>query len=108
MPYNIEESAKKLMVGQDDLLTILDFYFTEAFETLDRCHTAMEDGDSETLKRLFHSLKGSSANFRLHDLWELASRMEAWAGTSNLKMIAETLPLFRRELESIVRQVKQE
>lgn len=106
MTYNTGEAAESLMIEERDLLEILEVFFHETTDILLDCDKAFKNGDSGTLKKLFHSLKGSSANFRMNHLSELAARMENGAGSSDWKLIAETMPLFLSELESIQKQAR--
>lgn len=98
MVYDLEKAAADLMVEPDDLAAILDFFFSEALNILSECEAGMKSADFDSLKKLFHSLKGSSSNFRMHGLQDMAARLEEGAAARDLGAIIGLLPAFRQKL----------
>ncbi|MFZ5648722.1 MAG: Hpt domain-containing protein [Bacillota bacterium] len=107
MPYDTKEAAASLMIDEKDLLDILETYVAETLDILADCEKAIKNGDAGTLKNLFHTLKGSAANFRIHDLVDLAVKLENGCKSPDWKIIAEVMPVFKSELELFQRQVRQ-
>lgn len=106
MTYDIEKTASYLMVKPEELVSILEFFFSESLEILTDCETGIRACDFDLLKKSFHSLKGSSSNFRMESLRHLAADLEAGAASNDLAAVSKLLPAFRQELHSIMEQVK--
>jgi len=98
MTYRIDQAASELMIEPEELIAILDCFFEETTEMLSYCDNAVISGNFSALNKMFHALKGSSANFRLHRLRDLAIQLENGAGSADRELVATLLQSFRREL----------
>ena len=106
MTYSVEKAAAELMLEHEDLIEILYFFFGEADKILSQCEKAVEESDFAVLRQLFHSLKGTTANFRMDSLNQMAVTLEKAAQTDNLDLVKGMLPDFTRELNSVREQVE--
>ena len=106
MNYRLEEVADELMLEVEDLKEILEVYFEEAEEILLECETAWEASDIVSLSKLFHTFKGSAANFRMHDLSDLAVLLEKAAKEANLTEVKSLLMNLRKKYDQIKEYVK--
>ena len=101
MDYRLEEVADELMLEVEDLKEILEVYFEEAEEILMECETAWEASDIVSLSKLFHTFKGSAANFRLHDLSDLAVLLEKAAKEADLAELKSLIMSTRKKFDQI-------
>lgn len=106
MTYDIEKAAADLMVEPGELISILEYFFNESNKILSDCEAGIRASDSDLLKKSFHSLKGSSANFRINSLRDLAADLEAGAASGNFAVVSTLVPAFQEELRSIQEQVR--
>ncbi|MFZ5631347.1 MAG: Hpt domain-containing protein [Bacillota bacterium] len=105
MTYDVKKVAAELMVEPEDLIDILKIFFGEAFKILSECEKAVRDSNFDVLKKLFHTLKGTSSNFRMNNLNKLVAAMEKAAKSNDLAHIKDLLPASHKELTSIQEQV---
>ena len=106
MDYNINEVANDLMVEPDDLREVYEAYFIESAEIISEIKTALEDNDSIKLKKMFHSLKGSSANLRMDVVADLARNMEQSAGKNNLDTIRLQMSRVENEISELQQGIR--
>ena len=102
MSENKEEWMQRMvdMLGVDpeDIMEVAEMFYDEIDDELASIRSAYEEGDIETLSRLAHGLKGSSANMGFESISELAKKLEieAKAGAvisfdAQLQLIAEAV-----------------
>ncbi len=80
-------------IGSDTLIDGLASLFLESTPaTLAVIQEAWKDGDSETLKQSFHSLKGSAATLGMMELADMCAGLElTYRTTKNPTVTLETL-----------------
>lgn len=83
--------AEEFMMGPEDLADIFTTYFLETAQMIRDCRSALVSGDVPALVRLGHSIKGSSANLRLEQVFRCALELEDAARGGNLTVIAPSL-----------------
>ena len=104
--YRVEEIAAELMLDPEDLGEVFEAFFDETQEMLLKCEKALKNNDYQTLKKIFHSLKGSSANLRMKTLNELAVALEDGSNSFDQGLIEGSLPDLQKELTFLQEQVK--
>ncbi|MFZ5643628.1 MAG: Hpt domain-containing protein [Bacillota bacterium] len=102
MAYNIKEAAQSLLVEEEELLEILDVFILETSKSLEHCEAALKSKDYEALKKIFHTLKGTSSNFRAVTLSDIAAAMEKTiTSEEDGSHLPDLLAKFRKEFEAM-------
>lgn len=81
--YDLEAAAVKSGLEYEDIKEVLELYFEEADEILNDITAACQNNEEEIIKRLSHSLKGSSSNLSIRNVVHAASQLEELAGTAS-------------------------
>jgi len=68
--------SEELMLDEDQVLHLMRVYSKKMKESLDLLKNAIADGDYKRIGRLAHAIKGSSSNFRIEAIVDLAYAME--------------------------------
>ena len=99
--FNYEESVTRL--GGDGALfdDILDIFLEDAPKLLAQASTSLGSGDSETLERAAHTLKGLSANFAAPTAVEASYAVELLAREHRLQSAAMCFPRLEAELHRL-------
>jgi signal transduction histidine kinase/DNA-binding response OmpR family regulator len=71
--------SKELMLEPAELTMLLNVYLNKMQKLLPELHEAIVKKDYKSIALLAHSVKGSSANFRIEHLQKVASEMEKMA-----------------------------
>lgn len=107
MSYDVEKAASELMIEPSDLTMVLEYFFSEALDIFEEYERALKSSDCKALKKIFHTLKGSSSNLRLTSLSKLAADLEAEARPDRLDHIAGLMQIFQGEFFTIREKVRQ-
>lgn len=88
-PYdvNIYEGIKYVNYDLPQYLRILEFFVKNSPSSMDRLHEALEDGNLDSLRLSFHSLKGTSGNVGATQLHKLAKQLEEKAKQPDMEYI---------------------
>ncbi len=73
---DIAKLQSELMLDEEQLLMLIKTFLKKLGQLLPELKEAIEAENIETVGRLAHSLKGSSANFRIESLQKIAKAME--------------------------------
>jgi signal transduction histidine kinase/DNA-binding response OmpR family regulator len=76
---DMQKLMEDMQLGEDELNMLLGVYFKKMDKTLPQLSEAIDNKEYKKIAMLSHSIKGSSANFRIEFLQTLASTMEASA-----------------------------
>jgi HPt (histidine-containing phosphotransfer) domain-containing protein len=79
------------------LAELLEVYFEDAPNLLDRMHAALAAGDADEFRRAAHSLKSTSANFGAMVLSGMSKGLEDLGKTGKLDGASERLALAEAE-----------
>ena len=74
-----QKLLKELMLSNDELVMLLTLFLKKMRTTLPDLHAAIEAQDFKKIALLSHAVKGSSGNFRLELLQNVAGKMESKA-----------------------------
>jgi CheY-like chemotaxis protein/HPt (histidine-containing phosphotransfer) domain-containing protein len=99
----LERVARDLELNVEDCREILDVFFNKSHFRLRAIEQAVESGDLESLERLAHSLKGSSANLGLKRIERSARRLERFAGKKDRVRLRELCLRLRENFEKTAR-----
>ena len=86
----------------DLIVELIDLYLEEASKSLERIKQGLQNGDGTMVKRLAHSLRGSSSNLGIMGMAKLSQRLELTELDEN--SAAELLGCLREEFTR-VRQI---
>ena len=93
------------LAGLGDDLTLarklVEIFLDESPRLLDRVRTSIADGDTETLARAAHALKGTIGNFPPGEASTVAARMEEHGTAGDLTAARELLPALEAELQNL-------
>lgn len=89
---------KELMLGPEQLMMLLKVFIKKMRQEIPELKKAVEDDDLEKIARLAHSIKGSSANFRMEAVQLTASKMEE-AATSKKRTFDHKQSYLELEME---------
>lgn len=101
-------AALETVSGDVSLLTELaQIFMDEAPKRLADIHAAEQAHDATRLGRLFHKLKGESANFGHPHVSTLADQLCEWAQNNQLDEITQMIPTLEDELSGFMADLKQ-
>lgn len=81
--FDRDELCDVLQISKEQLQMLLDVYREKMEQTLQNLEASVEKADLKSIALLAHSIKGSSSNFRLEAMTELAETMEHEARAGN-------------------------
>jgi CheY-like chemotaxis protein len=73
---DLEKLMDELKLDKDEVNTLLDMFLKKMSKILPELYSAIEQKEYKSIALLSHSVKGSSANFRIEYIQSLASKME--------------------------------
>jgi HPt (histidine-containing phosphotransfer) domain-containing protein len=89
--------------GVEEVVDItLEVYAEEASRLFADLYTAVEGGDTETIRAAAHSLKSSSSNIWAHEAARHFATMEAVAAQQDDAGITATFAVLKPEFESVM------
>jgi HPt (histidine-containing phosphotransfer) domain-containing protein len=99
---NIQKIANELEFEIEDVKMLIGVFLDSAKENLEKIESAIEQNDYETIFKSAHSIKGSSANFTLDDISQLAKEMEVNARNQQEIDYHEMYCELKKMIDSIV------
>lgn len=94
---DIKKLREELLLNDDELLMLVSLFIKKMEKNIPELKDAIETKDYEKIALIAHSIKGSSANFRLEILQNYASEMEKMAKTKSSDYDYETTFEFIKE-----------
>ncbi len=73
---NISRLAEELMLDEDQIVHLMKIYSKKMKESLEELKEAIVELDYQLIGHLAHSIKGSSSNFRIESIVDLAYELE--------------------------------
>ena len=98
---DIKSLSENIGIDEDTYLIILDKFYERTIEDMDVIETAMDECKSDQAARGAHSIKGSSGNLGLDDIYELAKEMEEKARSNLLEEIPPLMLLLREKIKPV-------
>jgi HPt (histidine-containing phosphotransfer) domain-containing protein len=68
--------ADELMLDEEQILHLMKIYSKKMYESLDELKEAIASREYKVIGHLAHSIKGSSSNFRIEKIVEMAYELE--------------------------------
>lgn len=87
----------------DDFHHLIDTFIKDSDERIRHLHAAIAAGESDTIRRTAHSLKGSSSNIGAAQMAALCSIIETKALANELDVLPEQLAALELEFKQICR-----
>ncbi len=91
---------------EETALIILDSFFQEVPEFLEKIGNAIDKEDMEEIRSGSHALKGAAANVNAEVLKKIAMEMEIRAKDGNLKNFIEIYQTLQNEYQRFIREAK--
>jgi PAS domain S-box-containing protein len=90
--------------GDSQLLSeLIEIYLSESPSLLAAAQQALQEKQGQDLARLAHTIKGSVGNFLAEAAFEMAKRLEAFAGQGDFLRAQEVMSALEREMERLGR-----
>jgi HPt (histidine-containing phosphotransfer) domain-containing protein len=100
---DFRELAENLELEENEFLELVGLFVKTGYSDLNKLQSAIEDGDTEEVARLAHSIKGASANLGLTDIFELAKRIEMKARDNDLYGATGATKRIKEQLDGITK-----
>lgn len=94
---DIKKLREELLLNDDELLMLVKLFTKKMEKSIPELKNAIQAKDYKKMAQIAHSIKGSSANFRLESLQSNASEMEKMAKSKNSDYDYETVFEFIKE-----------
>lgn len=99
---DMQKLREDLLLEDADLLMLISMFIKKMNTLIPKLQTAIETSDYEAIATIAHSIKGSSANFRIELVQNSANEMEKMAqNKDNSYNYTATLKKIQRKLEAI-------
>lgn len=83
--------TKELTLNEGELITLIELFTKKMLKQLPELSVAIKEKEYKKIAMISHSIKGSSANFRIESIQKDASKMEDMAKQENASFDYETL-----------------
>jgi len=100
---DFRELAENLELEENELLELLRLFVESGYSDLNELQSAIEDGDAEKAGRVAHSIKGTSANLGLTEIFEFAKRIEMNVRNNDLFGATGAAKRIKEELDRIAK-----
>jgi HPt (histidine-containing phosphotransfer) domain-containing protein len=100
---NFRELAENLELEENELLELLGLFVESGYSDLNKLQSAIEDGDTEKAAIVAHSIKGTSANLGLTEIFEFAKRIEMNVRNNDLFGAIGAAQRIKAELDRIAK-----
>lgn len=85
---------------------VIDAFLEELDMLMPRIRTAISEGNSESLRRAAHTLKGNLLSVGANDVAEVAHKLEQIGGSGGLDRANETLTSLTQQLDAVLPELK--
>lgn len=102
--FNLQEALQHCFTGKM-FREMVDFFFAESVEVMERMHAALAGGDAEAAGRAAHRLRGTLVYLGASPAMEAASRLEEAGMSGNLTAVAEAIGLLDVQIELLKRAI---
>jgi HPt (histidine-containing phosphotransfer) domain-containing protein len=104
---NLKALAKKLEIDEDEFLELVSLFLKTSSSNLNQLQAAIEEGDTQKVVGLAHSVKGAAVTLGLTTIFEYGKKMEANARVNNLDGIMGLVKSIQEELDRIAEGLNQ-
>ncbi len=99
---DIKKLAENLDLDLEDFNEIFEIYMETTSSELQELKAALQDGDAERAHEKSHSIKGSSGNLGLDELYELAKQIDDRTRVNSLNGLEDMVSAFYERYEKLV------
>ena len=103
---DIEKLADNLGLDVEDFNELFDLYITTTSSDLEQLKAALNEENVELVHERAHSIKGSSGNLGLDELFELARDIDDKARANSLDGVENLVGVFQEKYEMMVQDFK--
>ena len=82
---DMNKAREELMLSNEEIVMLVNLYIKKMQKIIPELKTAIENVDFKKIHSIAHSIKGSSANFRLENLQSMSDELEKMAKKEDLK-----------------------
>ena len=100
-PIDLSSVMERIGGDESFLKELLNLYIEDFSEKFEELKEAIDQQNFETIQKLGHTLKGSSANLSLPSLQEAFFEMEKAGREKNIAMAQQTLSLLDSEFQRL-------
>jgi HPt (histidine-containing phosphotransfer) domain-containing protein len=100
---DFRELAENLELEENELLELLGLFVESGYSDLNKLQSAIEDEDTEKVAIVAHSIKGTSANLGLTEIFEFAKRIEMNVQNNDLFGATGAAKRIKAELDRIAK-----
>jgi HPt (histidine-containing phosphotransfer) domain-containing protein len=100
---DFKELAENLELEENEFLELVGLFVETGYSDLNKLQSAIEDGDTEKVARVAHSMRGTSANLGLMEIFESAKRIEMNARDNDLYGATGAAKIIKEELDRIAK-----
>jgi len=99
---DVKKLAENLGLDLEDFNELFELYMEVTSSEFQELKAAFRDGDVERVHEKAHSIKGSSGNLGLDELYELAKQIDDRARVNSLNGLEDLLRSFNERYEKLV------
>lgn len=99
---DIKQLAENLELDLEEFNEIFEIYMETTSSDLQEIKAALQDGDAERVHEKAHSIKGSSGNLGLDELYKLAKQIDDRARVNSLNGLEDLVSDFYERYEKLV------
>ena len=99
---DVKKLAENLGLDLEDFYELFELYMEVTSSEFQELKAALRDGDAERVHEKAHSIKGSSGNLGLDELYELAKQIDDRARVNSLNGLEDLLRSFDERYEKLV------
>ena len=103
---DIEDMAENLGLEVEDVNELLELYDDRTSSDLKTLKISLDAGDAQRIHETAHSIKGSSGNIGLNDLYDLAREIDDRARVNNLNGLEVLIQDLSAKFRKLVREIK--
>jgi HPt (histidine-containing phosphotransfer) domain-containing protein len=100
---DFKQLAENLELEENEFLELLGLFVETGYSDLNKLQSAIEAGDTEEAARVAHSIKGTSANLGLTEIFEFAKRIEMNVRNNDLFGATGAAQRIKDELDRIAK-----
>jgi HPt (histidine-containing phosphotransfer) domain-containing protein len=97
------ELAENLELEENEFLELVGLFVKTGYSDLNKLQSAIEGGDIEKAARVAHSIKGTSANLGLTEIFQCVKRIEMSIQNNDLYGATETAKRIKEQLDGIAK-----
>lgn len=103
---DVDAALRRVPGGMESVRELAELMITECARIVADIHQAIDDGDTETLRRGAHTLRGSADVFSAKPVVDVARRLEDFGRSAKLGRAAALLVELDRETERLDRALR--